>query len=72
MAKKQQLKPVDLLLKICLKKLFEKQTSSTDIYKAVDAEITDPNTRYRAKKRIKGIIEIIKSENKDEDLKRYF
>lgn len=72
MAKKQQLKPVDLLLKICLKELFEKRTFSTEVYNAIEQEITDPNTRYRAKKRIKGIIQIIKKENKNQDLTIYF
>ena len=72
MKKKEALKPVDLLLKITLKKLFENQISSSQIYREIDEEITEPNTRYRAKQRIKKLIEIIKKENKNDDLKRYF
>jgi hypothetical protein len=70
--KKEVLKPVDLLLQIFLKELFEKKTWSTDIYKLIDAEITEPNTRYRAKLRIKKLIKLIKEENTNDDLRRYF
>lgn len=64
MKKKPTLKPVDILLKITLKKLFENEVSSSIIYQDIDAEITEPNTRYRAKQRISKLIEIIKKENK--------
>ena len=72
MKQKNLLKPVDLLLKICLKMLFEKRTYKSEIYKEIEAEITDPNTRYRAKQRIKRLVETIKKENKDKELTRYF
>lgn len=72
MRKKATLKPVDLLLKITLKKLFENEVWSSQIYKDIDAQITEPNTRYRAKQRIKKLIEIIKKENTNDDLRRYF
>ncbi len=70
--KKEVLKPVDILLKICLKELFENEVSSSKIYSELEKEITNPNTRYRAKKRIKSLIDSIKKENTNEDLRRYF
>lgn len=72
MKRKKELKPIDILLKICLKKLFENGVYSSSVYNDLEAEITDPNTRWRAKSRIRGIINTIKAENKDKELTRYF
>ena len=72
MKKKKELKPVDILLKICLKELFENRVSSHKIYLEIDKEITIPNTRYRAKLRINNLIELIKKENKNDEIRRYF
>jgi len=64
MKQKGELKPVDILLKICLKRLHEMGISSYEINKDIEAEIKIPNTRYRAKQRIKKLIEQINKENK--------
>lgn len=66
------MKPLDILLKICLKKLLENGIGGYEINKDLEAEITIPNTRYRAKLRIKKLIAEIEKENKDIKPKRYF
>lgn len=65
MKKKPTLKPVDILLKICLKRLLENGIGGYEINKDLEAEITIPNTRYRAKLRIKKLIAEIREENKN-------
>ncbi|MDX6187750.1 hypothetical protein SGQ83_00200 [Flavobacterium sp. Fl-318] len=62
MKQKTELKPVDILLKICLKRLLEQGTWSSKIYEDIEAEIKIPNTRYRAKQRIKKLIAQIRKE----------
>jgi hypothetical protein len=69
---KQALKPVDILLKICLEKLLENNIRSSEIYNALEAEITNANTRYRAKIRINKLIEMIKKDNKDIEWHSFF
>lgn len=64
MKKKPLLKPIDILLKVCLQRLLiQYNDSSYDFYKDIDAQIKDPNTRYRAKLRIKELIKQVKEED---------
>jgi hypothetical protein len=70
MKQKTKLKPVDILLKICLKKLLEQGVSSYEINQDLEAEIKIPNTRYRAKLRVKKIIDEINKENKNKGLRK--
>lgn len=62
MKQKTELKPVDILLKICLKRLHDIGVSSYQINADIEAEIKIPNTRYRAKQRIKKLIAQIRKE----------
>lgn len=70
MKQKTELKPVDILLKICLKRLHEIGISSYEINKDIEAEIKIPNTRYRAKQRIKKLIDEIKKEAGNKGIKK--
>jgi hypothetical protein len=66
MKKKPILKPIDILLKICLQRLLiEYDDSSYQLYKDIEAQIKDPNTRYRAKLRIKKLIKQVKEEDSE-------
>ena len=70
MKQKTELKPVDILLKICLKRLHEIGISSYEINKDIEAEIKIPNTRYRAKQRIKKLIDEIKKESEKKGIRK--
>jgi hypothetical protein len=72
MKQKKELKPVDILLKICLKRLHEMGISCYEINKDLEAEIKIPNTRYRAKQRIKKLIDEIKKESVKKGISKTF
>lgn len=72
MKQKIKLKPVDILLKICLKKLLEQGTWTSEIYKDLEEEIKIPNTRYRAKLRIKKLIGEIRKESEKKGIRKTF